>query len=114
MDILAPEPPKASPVRWIPAVSTTGVPVLILEPTYRQAAAAGQPLTLTLDLEPLPEARAEDRFSEPHTLDYWADGFEVSEKTCSRWFRSGDVVARKVGRFWSVAERDIPRRLRTR
>lgn len=109
MDILVPEPPKASPVRWIPAVSTTGVPVLILEPTYRQAVSAGQPLTLTFELEPLPATSADDRFSEPRTLAMWADAFDVSRNTIASWFKSGQVDARKSGKLWRVSYRDIPR-----
>jgi len=111
MKILASALPEVQPLRLIPAVDrTTGLLVYIPEPSYRHALARGGTLNLTLDLEPIATAppAAAGGYSEPRTLAMWSDVFGVSPKTMSKWFRSGQVDAIRVGGLWRVALRDIP------
>jgi len=111
MAILGSLAPETQPLRLLPAVDrTTGLLVYIPEPSYRHALARGGTLSLTLDLEPIatsPPAAA-GGYSEPRTLAMWSDVFGVSPKTMSKWFKSGQVDAIRVGGLWRVALRDIP------
>lgn len=111
-----PAPPAVStPPLWIPVTDReTGHTLLILESVYRHFSAKAGTLTLHLDLPPLaatrPTTDREERYSEPRTLAQWSDAFDMSPRTMHSWFKNGTVSARKAGRLWQVAERDIPSR----
>jgi hypothetical protein len=108
---------EASPVRLIPVASDSGILAYLPEPVYRALAPAGS-ATLTFSLPPLTEreapavgegGRSPEEWSLPHPLDFWADVFECSRNTVGSQFRSGEIKARRRGRFWSVARFEIPR-----
>jgi hypothetical protein len=103
----------ASPVRLIPVATSLGILIYLPEPVCRALAPAGGKVPLGDVLLPPtcdPPAVGEGgRYSRPRTLGEWAQAFRVHEKTLSRWFRTGQVDARRQGKFWCVSERDVPR-----
>lgn len=100
-------------MRWVPVVDlTTGITCLIPEPSYRHLQSLGAEAAMRFSLPPLsppPMEAVNSDWSLPRTLDEWSDAFEVSPTTIGRWFRNGQVQAKRRGRLWSVAARDVPR-----
>jgi len=47
-------------------------------------------------------------WSMPKPLEHWATIFDVDRKTLAAWLRSGDVLARRRGRLWSIDIHELP------
>jgi hypothetical protein len=49
------------------------------------------------------------QWSRPDSVANWAKIYRVSKTTMSRWLNQGTIKARKRGRFWQVADSDLPK-----
>ena len=65
-------------------------------------------------LQGMPKLDATDKpgdselYSEPKSLKEWATDFKKHENTLRRWFKNGQIKARKAGKYWRVAKSELP------
>jgi len=90
----------------------TWVPCMIRGNLLAGMQMRGDAIAMQIVMQPLPPVvpvASAERYTEPRTLDHWADVFECSRNTAGSHFRNGIIKARRIGRLWSVATFELPR-----